>query len=225
MRIRPATALDADRIAELWEAAWRDGHVGHIPDELLVYRQSDSFERRTAAMIERTRVAEVDGAIVGFVTLKGDEVDQLMVDSSARGTGVAPALLADGARRILEAGHPQPWLAVVTGNARARHFYEREGWQRCRTPRLRGADRGWHGHGLVPPLRAQPSGLRVRRRRISRWIKAHDSVTSRYSPAARGTKIATTAVANCRMPMRPAGPGGTRIPPTRAAERRGAAAA
>jgi len=129
MRIRPATALDADRIAQLWEGAWRDGHVGHVPDELLVYRQSDSFERRTAAMIERTHVAEVDGAIVGFVTLKGDEVDQLMVDSSARGTGVAPALLSEGARRIVEAGHPQPWLAVVTGNARARHFYEREGWR------------------------------------------------------------------------------------------------
>ena len=129
MRIRPATALDADCIAQLWEAAWRDGHVGHIPDELLVYRQSDSFQRRTAAMIARTHVAEVDGAIAGFVTLKGDEVDQLMVDSSARGTGVAPALLADGARRILDGGHAQPWLAVVTGNARARHFYEREGWR------------------------------------------------------------------------------------------------
>jgi GNAT superfamily N-acetyltransferase len=129
MLIRPATADDADPIAQLWEAAWRDGHVGHIPDELLVHRQSDSFERRTAAMIERTHVAEVDGAIAGFVTLKGDEVDQLMVDAAARGTGVAPALLADGARRILKAGHAQPWLAVVTGNARARRFYEREGWR------------------------------------------------------------------------------------------------
>lgn len=128
-RVRPATVDDAPRIAELWEAAWRDGHVGHIPDELLVHRQSDSFVARTAEMIDRTRVAIVDGDIVGFVTLKDDELEQLFVDARARGTGVARDLLADGSRRLLEAGHAQPWLAVVTGNARARHFYEREGWR------------------------------------------------------------------------------------------------
>ena len=129
MEIRPATSADAPRIAQVWEAAWRDGHVGHIPDELLVHRRSDSFVTRTAGIIERTHVAEVDGVIVGFVTLEDDELEQLMVDASARGTGVARELLADGARRLLEQGHAQPWLAVVTGNARARHFYEREGWR------------------------------------------------------------------------------------------------
>ena len=67
--------------------------------------------------------------IVGFVTLTHDELEQLMVDAAARGTGVAVALLAFGAQRLLDAGHSQPWLAVVTGNARARHFYEREGWR------------------------------------------------------------------------------------------------
>ena len=79
MRIRPATALDADRIAQLWEAAWRDGHVGHIPDELLVYRQSDSFERRTAAMIERTHVAEVDGVTL-VITASYDEATTTPAD-------------------------------------------------------------------------------------------------------------------------------------------------
>lgn len=127
--IRPASPVDTARIAEVWEAAWRDGHVGHIPDELLVHRRSESFISRSAAMIDRTRVAVVAGTIVGFVTLKVDEIEQLMVDAAARGTGVAPALLSDGARRLLAAGHEQPWLAVVTGNARARHFYEREGWR------------------------------------------------------------------------------------------------
>ena len=127
--IRPATPADTARIAEVWEAAWRDGHVGHIPDELLVHRRSESLISRSAAMIDRTWVGVVAGTIVGFVTLKVDEIEQLMVDAAARGTGVAPALLSDGARRLLAAGHEQPWLAVVTGNARARHFYEREGWR------------------------------------------------------------------------------------------------
>jgi GNAT superfamily N-acetyltransferase len=127
--IRPALSADAPRIAEVWEAAWRDGHIGHVPDALLVHRHSDSFRTRTAAMIDRTHVAEVDGEIVGFVTRKGDELEQLFVDASARGTGVARELLDEGARRLLAEGHAQPWLAVVSGNARARHFYEREGWR------------------------------------------------------------------------------------------------
>ncbi|MCP2636503.1 GNAT family N-acetyltransferase [Microbacterium sp. HD4P20] len=127
--IRPATPDDAPRIAEVWEIAWLEAHLGHVPDELVALRDSDSFRTRAAGMIDRTLVAEVDGVVVGFVTLKGDELEQLFVDASARGTGVARDLLAEGARWLLEAGHPQPWLAVATGNARARRFYEREGWR------------------------------------------------------------------------------------------------
>jgi GNAT superfamily N-acetyltransferase len=127
--IRPAAPHDAPRIAEVWQAAWLDGHLGLVPDELVAHRGSDSFRTRAADMIERTVVAEVDGLVIGFVTLKGDELEQLFVDASARGTGVARELLAEGARRLLTDGHAHPWLAVATGNARARHFYEREGWR------------------------------------------------------------------------------------------------
>ena len=126
--LRDATAGDAARVAQVWESAWRDGHVGHIPDELLVHRTTRSFVDRTPAMLDRTVVAELGGQVVGFVTLSGDELEQLFVDASARGTGVASLLLAEGARRLRAAG-ATPWLAVVTGNARARRFYEREGWR------------------------------------------------------------------------------------------------
>lgn len=129
MRIRPALEADVPRIAEVWEAAWHDGHRGLVAPELVVHRSSESFRERSAAMVDRTVVAELDGVVVGFVTLKKDELEQLFVDAAARGTGAAKALLAEGARRLLAAGHEQPWLAVVSGNARARHFYEREGWR------------------------------------------------------------------------------------------------
>jgi len=127
-RIRPATPDDSERIAEIWAPGWRDGHLGHVPDELIAFRSIDTFGPRIATALDRTRVAEVDGVVAGFTIVDGDEIDQVYVDAAYRGTGIARALLADAAARVRDAGHPTPWLAVATGNARARHFYEREGW-------------------------------------------------------------------------------------------------
>lgn len=126
--IRPALTSDAERIAQIWAPGWRDGHLGHVPDELLEHRSIDAFRPRIIEALPRTHVAEVGGVIAGFTIIDRDEVDQLYVDAASRGTGVAGLLLADAARRIRDAGHLTPWLAVATGNARARHFYEREGW-------------------------------------------------------------------------------------------------
>ncbi len=128
LRIRPATPDDADRIARIWWLGWHDGHTGLVPEELLAFRTQESFVPRVTAAIPRTRVAEVDGEVIGFTMQKGDEVEQVFVDAAHRGTGVAAQLLADAAREVMAAGHAVPWLGVVTGNARAHRFYEREGW-------------------------------------------------------------------------------------------------
>ncbi|MFT4028666.1 MAG: GNAT family N-acetyltransferase [Protaetiibacter sp.] len=126
--IRPACPGDAERIVDIWASGWRDGHLADAPPELLAHRSREAFVPRVAAAIDRTHVAEVDGTIAGFTMVHGDEVDQLYVDAAFRGTGVASRLLADAAIRVRAAGHPVPWLAVARGNARARHFYAREGW-------------------------------------------------------------------------------------------------
>ena len=128
MHLRPATPEDAPAIAAIWQAGWRDGHVGNVPDALVAARTPATFARRAAERIADTTVAEVDGTVVGFTMVDGDEVDQVYVDASARGTGVAAAVLADAERRIAAADHATAWLAVVPGNARARRFYERQGW-------------------------------------------------------------------------------------------------
>jgi GNAT superfamily N-acetyltransferase len=74
-------------------------------------------------------VAESGGRIVGFVVVKGDEVEQIYVDRTARGSGVAAILLRKGEAEIRRAGHRRAWLAVVAGNQRARSFYSRFGWR------------------------------------------------------------------------------------------------
>jgi predicted cupin superfamily sugar epimerase len=57
-----------------------------------------------------------------------DEVYQVYVDEGHRGSGVAGVLLAEAERLVASGGHSRAWLAVATGNARARRFYERQGW-------------------------------------------------------------------------------------------------
>jgi GNAT superfamily N-acetyltransferase len=120
---------DVPAVAEVWFHAWQDGHRSHVPDELVALRTEESFGPRTVARIAGTVVAEVDGRVAGFVTVRGDEVEELFVAAEARGAGVASELLSDAERRLATAGVVRAWLAVVAGNARARRFYEKQGWR------------------------------------------------------------------------------------------------
>ena len=127
--IRAAAPGDAAAVAEIWREGWRDGHLGHVPDELVAVRTDESFRARAADRVGDTTVAVVDGQVAGFVMVVGDEVEQVYVSSAHRGRGVADALLAEAERQVRETGSGAAWLAVVAGNSRARAFYERLGWR------------------------------------------------------------------------------------------------
>jgi len=126
--LRRARQTDAERLAAIWHAGWRDGHLGHVPDELVAVRTPENFRARAAARVSEATVAEVGGVVGGFVVVAGDEVEQVFVDAAFRGGGVADALLAEAERLVAAGGHAVAWLAVVPGNTRARRFYERSGW-------------------------------------------------------------------------------------------------
>lgn len=127
--LRPAIEADAARIATIWQSGWHDGHVGHVPDELVAARTTASFTTRAASMIHDTAVAEINGLVVGFVTVVDDEVEQVYLAGDHRGAGIADMLLDEAERRVCANGHRSAWLAVVSGNARARAFYKRRGWR------------------------------------------------------------------------------------------------
>ncbi|MFC7363006.1 GNAT family N-acetyltransferase [Nocardioides astragali] len=128
--IRPATGADMAAVADLWHEGWHAGHAGHVPDGLTALRTLEAFHARTPTRVADTTVAldEAD-ELMGFVTVVGDEVEQLFVGPDARGSGVAAQLLAEAEGQVAAAGHPEAWLAVVEGNARARRFYEKCGWR------------------------------------------------------------------------------------------------
>jgi len=126
--LRAAVAADVDAVASIWYGGWGDGHFGNVPDELVAIRTKESFWERVPAKIPDTTVALVGDEVAGFVMVVGDEVEQVYVSGDHRGSGVADALLAEAARQVKANGHDQAWLAVATGNTRARRFYERSGW-------------------------------------------------------------------------------------------------
>ncbi|MFC9558537.1 GNAT family N-acetyltransferase [Agromyces sp. NPDC056965] len=128
LELRPATASDAGDIARIWREGWLDAHLGHVPRELVEARTADSFAARAAGAIASTIVATRADAVAGFVMIVEDQVDQLYLDRSARGGGVGAALLGEAERRVIASGHAHAWLAVASGNAPARRFYERQGW-------------------------------------------------------------------------------------------------
>ena len=90
----------------------------------------ESFRERIAQRVGTTVVAVRDGAVVGLAVLKHDELEQLFVDRSARGKGVATPLIQDAERRVAAAGYSLIWLAVATENHVALRFYDKSGWQR-----------------------------------------------------------------------------------------------
>jgi GNAT superfamily N-acetyltransferase len=126
--LRAARAEDGGDIAEVWHSGWQDGHLGLVPQELVDARTEASFRQRASERIADTTVAAVDGAVVGFVMVVDDEVEQVYVSAAHRGTGVAKVLIGEAERQVRASGHRRAWLAVVAGNTRARAFYERAGW-------------------------------------------------------------------------------------------------
>lgn len=126
--LRPAVENDVSAVARIWYLGWQDGHLGNVSEELSRVRTEDSFRKRAGQRIGDTTVAEVAGQVAGFIMVLGDELEQMYVSRDHRGLGVADVLIGEAERQIREAGHQTAWLAVVAGNARARRFYERNGW-------------------------------------------------------------------------------------------------
>ena len=119
MIVRSAGPADLDALAHLWHDVWYETHAHLMPPELIRLRTLESFRERLAASLQSVRVVGQDGAPVGFCWVKGDELYQLWVAASARGSGVAAALMADAEARLAASGVQTAWLACAIGNDRA----------------------------------------------------------------------------------------------------------
>jgi GNAT superfamily N-acetyltransferase len=127
--VRDAELSEVDSLARTWYDAWQDAHAKIVPPELARVRTLESFNARLRAALDHVRVVGPRGRPLGFHLLKDDELNQLFVDASARGSGIGVTLIEDAEARLASAGYKRAWLACAIGNDRAARFYEKRGWR------------------------------------------------------------------------------------------------
>lgn len=131
--IRPATPDDAEAVARVHVETWRAAYAHALSAEGLAslsVTQRAELHRRSPPV-----VAEVDGEIVGFVSVgpgtdpdTDGELYAIYVLPDRWGCGVGRALMQAGEERLRELGHQHAILWVLEDNPRARRFYEAAGW-------------------------------------------------------------------------------------------------
>jgi GNAT superfamily N-acetyltransferase len=136
--VRDARDDDAEAFVRAYEAAWNAGLAQIIGAELATFvqfeTQVESFHASHAKASPDARifVAERGHEIVGIATCRCDgstsELGALYVVPGAWGTGAAEQLVSAALAAMAERGARDAFLWVAEANARARRFYEREGW-------------------------------------------------------------------------------------------------
>lgn len=140
--IRPATPADAERIAAVHIASWREAYRGVVPDEYLASLDEPSRAERwrdTLAALDRGHavwVAEDEGDLVGFSYLGPSrdedaermtiEIYSIYLDPNAWGRGVARELMRTTLAAVPDGAAVTLW--ALDTNDRARHFYRRNGF-------------------------------------------------------------------------------------------------
>lgn len=141
--VRSANAGDVASIVEAYLESWRAAYEGLLPEQVIneqaELRRDHDWHRGIVADTSEVSVAVTVEAdeIVGVVQAteapghKRDlpEITMLYVAPSAWGGPAAAALLVAGTNWIASRGHLAARLRVVEAQARARRFYEREGWR------------------------------------------------------------------------------------------------
>lgn len=121
MIVRPYRAADIEGVLAAWEHASRLAHPFLTEDFLDAER-----ERIPSLYIPNTDVwvAEVGGAVVGFIALAGNEVGAIFLDPACHGQGIGKALMDQAASL-----HATLEVEVFEANWVGRAFYDRYGFE------------------------------------------------------------------------------------------------
>ena len=138
--IRPAVVEDAEAIARVHLASWREAYQAVIPPEHLAADDESERAEQWRETIESRHgavlVADLDGDIVGFAHVGHSrdedagfgthEIYAIYLEPSAWGRGVARELMRSLLGDLPD--HAPVTLWALADNERARHFYRRHGF-------------------------------------------------------------------------------------------------
>jgi ribosomal protein S18 acetylase RimI-like enzyme len=145
--LRDARIEDAGGIAQVHVDSWRAAYRGLLDDAeldgLSVHGRTVQWRDRLTRGVE-TLLALHGDEPAGFCALRRErgspvEIAALYVDPSRFGEGVGTLLLGETLARLRAGGEPEVALWVLEGNARARAFYDRHGFDPT------GERDQWHG--------------------------------------------------------------------------------
>ena len=141
--VRDAEPDDAAAIAEVRIRSWQGAYAHVFSAERLASldERREQEARHWRAAIEspplpaHMLLAERGDEAIGFASIGQEREDPsagqvyaIYVVPEACGTGAGHALMQESLRRLREDGYGEGVLWVLDDNARARTFYEREGW-------------------------------------------------------------------------------------------------
>jgi ribosomal protein S18 acetylase RimI-like enzyme len=137
----PAGPSDAEALAHVHVAAWRDTYRGLLPDAYLARMSEEAFARRFAHALLKPGPDDVTLAVADRWGLSGyaqggpsrrgapgeAEVATLYLLRAAQGQGLGRRLLAATARALAARGARSLVISVLRDNFGARGFYEHLG--------------------------------------------------------------------------------------------------
>lgn len=119
--LRPYTGQDLDKVLSVWESASALAHP-FLPTAFQDKVRHDI--PNLYLPIADTWVAELNGTVIGFIALIGNEVGALFVEPGFHGQGIGHALMSKAVSL-----HGELELEVFKANGIGRRFYSRYGFK------------------------------------------------------------------------------------------------
>ncbi|MYZ47999.1 GNAT family N-acetyltransferase [Propylenella binzhouense] len=137
--VRKGRPADAEGIADVHAAAWREAYSGLIPAvalERMIVRRSAPWWREAVAKKRGLLVLDVGGKVAGYTTFGAArtrtsatvaEVQEFYLAPEYQGIGLGARLFAGAVKMLRAQGYVRLVIRALAENDRAVTFYERRG--------------------------------------------------------------------------------------------------
>lgn len=125
INVRPMRDDETDAVIRLWHETTRDAYPYLPTEQAHTLEDARNFFREQIAPQHDLFAAEAEGALLGYMAIRGSYIDRMHVHPSVQRRGAGSALIAKA--RELSPGALE--LFTHQQNTQARAFYEQHGFR------------------------------------------------------------------------------------------------